>query len=500
MAVATDSMQGSVRLLYGSMCRSLEQPAVVVQPQPEPANLLLLPAPPRPSEYGPGPLGSDGHEKVVVEMQEITLLAEKNGIDAPDTNEYSELVPLLPQIVEVLPPVSPLVLASQLDNQEAVAMDESLMEQSARNLLFRQLCTALRHNVFITKRGKDSMEIFRQMRDEGFEIHHGIVKTLYFLIVPRRPYEAYEVLQYYRTLPATFEYAATSGDINGYASFYGRLCDSLRYIGYRSKQEGFVIAESVAKELQGLDRNGRRLCFPNFVSAMVEQPWVNVGSYFAGPFYEAIIEQNLTVNPKWWYHILTHSKHNRQEDVSFGDVAHRLVMQYGIRPVPNVILHALENIYPFNDLDSVEAFLQSILHLQQESNILITENHPDIYRYDLDIAILESITAVAANQGDPDVCVLVLNLLESYEIDSNESIYENAACAFASSPFTYNQAFAILSEMEQNGFTPRLSLIRTISTHLRYASSLSLGRSAVHSNNDSLAGYELVTWILQMNK
>jgi hypothetical protein len=469
------------------MCRSLDQSPVVVIDHssptlPPPPPLLLSPSSLSQHDSPHPLLGSVVTAKMAFISPPAATAAQKLAQEAAQEAAHeaaheAAAGPLLRSVAdesggEIKRQHSFLRLADHFDNQEAIAFDKLSAEEAAKDLLYRQLNTALKHQVYVKKRGKTSFVIFLKMRHEGFDIAARIVKSLYMLIVPRRPFEAYDILKYYQSIPTTEEYAVGNGDINGYVHLYGRLCDALRHIGYRDKTDGFAIANSVATALQGLDRNGRRICFPTFCSAMIEQRWVYVGSYFAGPFYNAIIEQNLTVNPKWWYHILTHSKRNRQEDVPYGDVARRLVTTYGIRPAPNVILHALENVYPFTDLAAVEAFLQSILQLQQESNDLVDEDHPDVFHYGMDISILEAITSVAANQGDAEICVLVLNLLEAYGIDSNESIFENTACAFASSPFTYKQAFTILSEMEQCGYAPRLSLIRTISTLLRYGRSL----------------------------
>lgn len=351
------------------------------------------------------------------------------------------------------------------------SIDESNVgvTQEDRSLLEKRLRSQLKYLVHDKENFREAMWPFRRMVMEGFPVHPTTVKRMFsYFHGLRWPFECYEMLQYYRTLKVSREYQDRNGDIHGFLSLYERLCDIVRHVGESgTKESAYELVTAIASDLMQLNRHGRTICYPNFVSAMVDQRWVALGHEFARPFYQQIVDQRLEVRPGWWHHLLTISRRNRQADLPFADVAQRLVFQVGIRPLPNVILHAFDNLYPFTDLDSVETFLQVLLHLQNESNKMNAENQKDVFRYDVDAAILSAVTAEAANQGNSEVCLLVCNYMDSLGLEANEAIFENSICAFASNPFTYQQAFTILSKMEQSGFSVQRPLIRTISTHLR---------------------------------
>lgn len=320
-----------------------------------------------------------------------------------------------------------------------------------------------------------------QAGDTSAEIPPGIVKALFRLICPHSPFDAYRVLSYYVTLTTTVEYehGGGDGDISVYAKLYERACDAIRHLDPKrhSKDACHKLVRSILATVQRFDRFGQELCLPTLVSALVEQKSFSLGQSFAGPVYRHLMEQpGLCDLPGgFWVHLLSHSRYNRQLDLPFDDVMTRMV-DAGRRPQPDVVLSALDNLFPFTNTVAVTKMLQAILRLQQqivEINKNGSSDGENGDQYYVDMGTLEMIGAAAASQGQSDVNLLIWDMLDILGYQPTVGVYENTVAAFAMNTFTYREAFTVLVEMEDRGFKPSRALLRTFSTHLRYVGELS---------------------------
>jgi len=299
----------------------------------------------------------------------------------------------------------------------------------------------------------------------------GIIKKLFRMCCPRHPLDAYHVLQYFMTFQHTGEYYARDGDINGYSALYNRLCDSLRYLDpdKHSLADIEVVVRSVSAAVKRMERAGQELCCPVLVSALLEQRSVHMGYEFAEPIYSYIMREQFAVPDGWFIHLLSYSKYNRQYDLPFDDVLEQS-MTRGRHPPPAIVLHALDNFFPFTNVETVARYLKSVIQLQQS----VVENakkagrpvHPT-EQYWVDIGTLEMIGAGAASQGSSDINLLIWDMLDLLGYEPTVGIYENTVVAFAMNTFTYKEAFTVLAEMEAAGFEPSRAVIRSCSRHVR---------------------------------
>ena len=315
---------------------------------------------------------------------------------------------------------------------------------------------------------REAIRYAEQHGEEPPAVRYSYIKALFRLVQPRQPFDCYDVFKFYRTLPDTPEYA--KGDINGFASMYGRLCDSLRHMNLEkhSLTDCKHLVRSVVGTVQRLDRAGQELCCPVLLSALLDQRSVRIGSDFCPAIYQYIHEQKIAVPDGWYLHLLGFSKFHRQRDIPFADVLERAV-ERGRRPSNLVVLNVLDNFYPFTDTATVARVLQSILKLQQ---LVVEDASRDGMealqnQYYVDIGTLEVIGAAASSQGQSDVSLLVWDMLDLLGYEPTVGIYENTVVAFAMSTFTYREAFTVLIEMEARGFKPSRALIRSFSTLLR---------------------------------
>jgi len=310
----------------------------------------------------------------------------------------------------------------------------------------------------------------RQNRQEPPVPPSGLIKGL-FRMVSRRPFDAYQVLQYYMTLPNTIESLRDGGNMNAYAPLWERVCDSMRHMDpeKHSVHDIETLVRAVSARVKRMERPAQEMCCPILVSALLEQRSVQVGHEFAEPIYSYILREEFDVPDGWFIHLLSFSKYNRQYDLPYDDVLERCIGR-GRRPPPVIVLHALDNFFPFTDTASVTRMLQAIKQLQQEVVTAAEREGRAVdpkEQYTVDIGTLEMIGAAASSQGSSDVNLLVWDMLDLLGCEPTVGIYENTVVAFAMNTFTYKEAFTVLAEMEASGFKPSRALIRSCSTHLR---------------------------------
>ena len=106
--------------------------------------------------------------------------------------------------------------------------------------------------------------------------------------------------------------------------------------------------------------------------------------------------------------------------------------------------------------------LWALLELQS------TTQPSDRYQsYRVDIGTLEQITAAGARKASPELNLMVWDLVEMLGYQPTEAMYENTIQAFCMAYRQDHSVFAVLAEMQSNGYEPSRALIRSISRSLR---------------------------------
>jgi hypothetical protein len=289
------------------------------------------------------------------------------------------------------------------------------------------------------------------------QLQPDIVRQLFFLMAKKRPFDAYKVLQLYRKITAVEH----DKDVNAYADMFERNCDCLRYMDPEKHRYSDIhkLVRGLVMDLQQLDRVGKEQCYPVLVSALVSQKSVSVGD-FARLAYQYMIQNNFDVPAGYWEHLLSMSRYFRQKDLPYASILRRIV-DMGRRPDPVTALAALENLFPYTDVDATYTALKAIVDLQS------TAKPDDAFQYMVDISALEVIGAAAARRGHFVLCLLIWDLVDLLGHKPTEAIFENTIMAFTVEPTTYGNAFTVMADMEANGFEPSRALIRGFSANLR---------------------------------
>jgi hypothetical protein len=293
--------------------------------------------------------------------------------------------------------------------------------------------------------------------EQADQLQPDIVRQLFFLMAKKRPFDAYKVLQLYRKITAVEH----DKDANAYADMYERNCDALRYMDPEKHRYSDIhkLVRGLVMDMQQLDRVGKEQCYPVLVSALVSQKSVSVGD-FARLAYQYMIQHNFDVGAGYWEHLLSMSRYFRQKDLPYASILRRIV-DMGRRPDPVTALSALENLFPYTDVDATYTALKAIVDLQS------TAKPEDEFQYMVDISALEVIGAAAARTGHFVLCLLIWDLVDLLGYKPTEAIFENTIMAFTVEPTTYGNAFTVMADMEANGFPPSRALIRGFSANLR---------------------------------
>jgi hypothetical protein len=301
--------------------------------------------------------------------------------------------------------------------------------------------------------------------EPSIRIPVGIIKGLFTLACTRYPFDAYRILQFYTEMTRTKEYKKGKGDLSAYMNMYERVCNTVRCLDpYRNAEiDCRELIRSIMSDVRRMDRPGQEMCLPVLLSALIMQRGTAIGNLFAPPLYKYITEEDFSLPPGYWIHLLSLSKYNRQDDIPFEDVLERAIAT-GRLITPALILNVLDNIFPYSDMKKTKRMLDAILQLQ---HAVVSNNLPSSDQYYVDIERLEMIGSTAACQGHSDVNLLVWDMIDVLQYEPTEAIYENTIVSFVMNPFTYREAFSVMGDMEKAGFVPSRALIRSISAHLR---------------------------------
>ena len=171
----------------------------------------------------------------------------------------------------------------------------------------------------------------------------------------------------------------------------------------------------------------------------VEQRLVSLGR-LARTVYETMVrDPEFEFKASFLEHLLALSKYQRQRDLPFAEILATTVFG-GRRPHPQVVAQVVENLFPFTNMNDTRTILEVLVKLQSDET-------NDDQKYTIDVAVLESIAAAVAREGDVEAIRLVWEYLDESDMDPSIGIYECTAVTFCHDPEKYRNAFAVLEEM-----------------------------------------------------
>ena len=393
--------------------------------------------------------------------------------------------------------------AATVESQDLSLSDEEFDERSIMTAVEQQLSETIRK-----RHVDDAIQLFEiGTVQHGLEISMDIVDDLYRLMTYHRPFHSYQLLQYILRRTNTDIQASSRYDdkedeksieeSQRIGKLYRRMCFSLRLLDPIKSRHGDIrsLVSSVVSDLREMNEHVERLCLPVLVTSLAEQRSSNIGRW-AFRYYQRMAEKNYELRPEYFQHLLTLSKFNRQDNLPYHDILQQVV-QAGRRPLPHIVMNALENMFPYTDnVQGTYIALQSVMELQRQSQQmaqeqqqqreldvaqLAQEQDPEeiekikkrmsLYRkprsYVVDIATLESMNVAAARTGCAELALLLWDALDIMGYEPTESIYESTIVCFAKDDNLCENAFVVLKEMEDKGFVPSRALIKSFSMALR---------------------------------
>jgi pentatricopeptide repeat protein len=303
------------------------------------------------------------------------------------------------------------------------------------------------------------MSIFESALESCQLVDTKIVISLFYLVSKRHPMKAYNILQYYNTHPETADMKI---------DMYRRLCSSVALLDPKTARHSQLRAfiETLLTELDSMEEEEKQEVYPTLVASLVSQRSVGIGP-FAGIIYNYMIINEFDMASGWLNKLLSASKYNRQEDLPFDDVLARLVSK-GEIPHPLSTLPVIHNMFPYTNSSQMSVVLQALLDIYSKCQEEGNEANAALYQeYSIDLATLEMISAGAAKAGDPELILLVWEVLEMTGFKPTEQIYENTVVAFACTKDGLFQAFAALATMKDEGFEVSRAVIRSFSRAIR---------------------------------
>jgi hypothetical protein len=363
-----------------------------------------------------------------------------------------------PEVVEKVlrkeePKVAEKVIASDTGIHSKKVLPEDFITQQRLEYFQSKIVDSV-------TRGKPlrAMHPFECALQEGVAqyLSPGLIRALFFKF-RNHPFQAYEVFRFYQKM--TVEDYGT--DPIAYTDMYRHMCELLHDLNpqKRERKDIHALVHAIVKDLQQMDQRGKEVCFPVFVSSLVQQKTVGLGN-LARVAFQYMLDHDFRVPAGYWEHLLSLSRYYRQDDLPYADILVKAV-EAGRRPHPVLVLGAMGNLFPYHNTGASYKMLQTIAELQSTAR-------PGEVPYQLDISTLEAISSAAAAKGFFDMNLAVWDMLDLLGYQPTEGIYENTILAFCARPPTYANAFVVLADMEEKGMIPSRALIRGMSTYLRY--------------------------------
>jgi pentatricopeptide repeat protein len=374
------------------------------------------------------------------------------------------------------------------------------------DMSFDLLKSALRRSIY-RKNVLKSMFLFRESQRIKQILPRAIVIGLFFMVSESDPQKAYSILQYYNShylqqeqqpQTAADGTGKRSGGIidldsatNKRRSLYKRMSNSISLLDPRSHntRQMHVLVNSFLNEVKEMDADSKRVLYPNLIVSLVSQRIATIGPY-AHELYESMVDEHGSgIKAGWLNKLLSLSRYNRQNDVPYHDVMAQLMQIPGGKLIPETVLPAIQNMFPFTDTKAMCVALRAWLedfrnkYTCGEKNESHSEDrrHGDLSRLcnpeDLvDLSTLENISIGASQAGSSELILLVWDVLEACNYPATETIYENTVMTFANEKGSLKHAFAAMTSMKEDGFLPSRPLLRSVSSSIRLHRAL-IGRA-----------------------
>eukprot|EP00980_Cylindrotheca_fusiformis_P007950 scaffold1697_cov120-Cylindrotheca_fusiformis.AAC.32 len=309
-------------------------------------------------------------------------------------------------------------------------------------------------------RTQKCLELFQKAIKDKHLVDPKLVVSLFYLVSKRNPVASYEILQYYNLHPET-------ADIR--IDMYRRLCIAVSNLDPRGLPQRKMVQfiETLLAELDAMDEEIKEVLYPILTASLVAQRSVCIGP-FAASLYKYMVANDFEIAPGWLKKLLSSSKYNRQEDLPFHDILSRLVAM-GEMPHPLSALPVIHNMFPYTDTAQMCVMLGALLDIHKKIQVGEDDKVAALYKkFSLDRSTLETISTGAAHSGDPQLILLVWDVLDVYGYKPTAQIYENTVVAFACRRDGLYEAFAALATMKDDGFDVSSALIRSFSRAIRH--------------------------------
>ena len=302
---------------------------------------------------------------------------------------------------------------------------------------------------------KKSVALFEEAIGQNLMVPHQMVASLFYLAVKDDAVLGYKILQYYNHHPET------NGDLN--VDMYRRVCYSVKLLSAKTRDVHSEFTETLLKDIAAMDLEVKKNLYPPLILSLVTQKFVSVG-FHADGLYSFLMETDFEPSVSWLQGLLFASKYNRQRDLPFHDILARLVAM-GAEPHPLLILPAIQNMFPFVDLERTYVALEAYQTLLRQSNETIESPYRE---HCIDLSTLEGMSTGAAHGGSSQLIQLVWDVLEECNYKPTQTIYENTILAFACcEKYNLEQTFAAVVAMKDQGFEVSGPLIRSVSRAVR---------------------------------
>lgn len=253
-------------------------------------------------------------------------------------------------------------------------------------------------------------------------------------------------------------------------SLYISLCQSLKETKKSPRRQHVSsVISYLSTHLQSLDfETYQKEIFPEFFLSVLSQPDFNLvhsGDIWAYIQHKGISCPNHILENMLNYSFLKVGSQSPREakrrDVPFIRVLEQLV-EDNYRVDSRTVTQTLLNEHPFINVKKTTKILHCIKKLYESK-----EDGDPLHEYRISASMLDSIAVSAAKFGDTDLLLLVWDLIDMMGYKPSESMFENAIHGFMIAYKQDHHAFAVMAEMEKEGYIPSRALTQMIAKSLR---------------------------------
>lgn len=273
----------------------------------------------------------------------------------------------------------------------------------------------------------------------------------------------------------------------GELALYTRLCGSVGKFTPGNHNRRYVtdFVENLLDQIKSLEQRTQQILLPGLITGLLTQPYHAVGTY-AGTIYRYMVNNDFRLQPYLLRKWLMYSKYNRQDDLPFHDIMHKLTtLQSSVHPL--ILIQAINNMFPFTDTHQMCVALRALQVFHQWNNLA---EHPNLTRneeFQIDLDSLECISAAAAKYGDVELMIIIWEVLQQCQYRPTEAIYENTILSFASRGADLRAAFGAINAMKGDGHDVSRSLYRSFTRALRAGVNAENGMRILESSEDLIS-------------